>query len=107
MGSLEMEASTETVREEENKKAEIDLNENKLGIKNVKNITTKKKKSKFHFIPKLGCMKLNDEFPAVSEKPDGDGGFDVEAGCNQKNHLIVMVNGIIGRLIYVTDCNNA
>ncbi|XP_022879116.1 putative lipase ROG1 isoform X2 [Olea europaea var. sylvestris] len=96
MGSLEMEASTETVREEENKKAEIDLNVNKLGIKNVKNITTKKKKSKFHFIPNLGCMKLNDEFPAVSEKPDSDGGFDVEAGCNQKNHLIVMVNGIIG-----------
>ncbi|CAI9763084.1 unnamed protein product [Fraxinus pennsylvanica] len=98
---MEMEPSTETVREEENRKAEIVLNENKLRTKNVKNMTRKKKSRRFHFIPKLGCMRLNDEFPAVKEKPDGDGGFDVEAGCNQKNHLIVMVNGIIGSLTRV------
>ncbi|KAL2505568.1 alpha/beta-Hydrolases superfamily protein [Abeliophyllum distichum] len=103
MGSMEMEmeTSTATVREEEDQKAETDSNENKLRIKNVKNMAkNKKKKSMFHFIPKLGCMRLNDEFPAVAEKPDGDGSFDVEAGCKQKNrepnHLIVMVNGIIG-----------
>ncbi|CAI9777212.1 unnamed protein product [Fraxinus pennsylvanica] len=100
MGSMEMETSTATVREEDERKPEIDLNENKLGNDNEKNFMKKKKKSKFNFIPKLGCMKLNDEFPAVEEKPNVDGSFDVEAGSNQKtsepNHLIVMVNGIIG-----------
>lgn len=105
-----METSTATVREEDEKKPETDLNENELGNDNVKNLKKKKKKSKFNFIPKLGCMKLNDEFPAVEEKPDVDGSFDVEAGSSQKtcepNHLIVMVNGIIGRLIYITDTNN-
>ncbi|KAL2489137.1 QWRF family [Forsythia ovata] len=76
IGSMEMETSTATVREEEDQKAETDLNENKLRIKNVKNMAkNKKKKSKFHFIPKLGCMRLNDE--AVVEKHDGDGSFDL------------------------------
>ncbi|VFQ75173.1 unnamed protein product [Cuscuta campestris] len=43
------------------------------------------------------CMRLDEEVP-TEERPDGDGGLDVEAaGKGQRStHLVVMVNGIIG-----------
>ncbi|KAK6116277.1 hypothetical protein DH2020_049972 [Rehmannia glutinosa] len=44
-------------------------------------------------------MRSDNGVPAA-EEPESDGGFDVEAGCNGRDHLpthlIVMVNGIIG-----------
>lgn len=105
MGSMEMEnIRAETVREErEDKEKEMDLVENNLSNQNImkkKRKRQKKKKKMYYFIPKFGCMRIDDGVPAA-EKPAADGGFDMEAGCNGRDHLpthlVVMVNGIIGR----------
>ncbi|KAI3460115.1 hypothetical protein Pfo_016778 [Paulownia fortunei] len=100
MGSMEMEnIRAETV--EEDKEKEMGLEENNLSNKNIikKKMKRQKKKKRYYFIPKFGCMRSDDGVPAA-EKPDADGGFDVEAGCNGRvhlpTHLVVMVNGIIG-----------
>ncbi|KAI3465211.1 hypothetical protein Pfo_021874 [Paulownia fortunei] len=86
----------ETVREQENKEKEMGL-EDKSKLSNKKKKV--KKKRRYSFIPRFGCMRLDDDVP-VAEKPEVDGSFDVEAGCNGKDqaptHLIVMINGIIG-----------
>ncbi|KAH6796176.1 hypothetical protein C2S51_037162 [Perilla frutescens var. frutescens] len=87
-------SGAEAVGEQENKKLEMGF-EAKNELSNHKR---KMKKKKFLWIPRFGCMRLDDDFP-VAEKPDV-GGFAVEAGFNGKDqqpkHLIVMVNGIIG-----------
>ncbi|XP_073306884.1 uncharacterized protein [Primulina huaijiensis] len=53
----------------------------------------------FYFVPKFGCMRLDDDI-AAAEAPDIHGSFNVEASREGKDyvptHLIVMVNGIIG-----------
>ncbi|KAK6116052.1 hypothetical protein DH2020_008321 [Rehmannia glutinosa] len=103
MGSMEMEnISAETVKEvKEDKVNEMGLNENNSINQNVaeKKRTRQKKKRRYNFIPKFGCMRSDNGVPAA-EEPESDGGFDVEAGCNGRDHLpthlIVMVNGIIG-----------
>ncbi|KAK6130562.1 hypothetical protein DH2020_035708 [Rehmannia glutinosa] len=102
MDSMEMEnISAETVKEvKEDKVNEMGLNENNSINQNVakKKRTRQKKKKRYSFIPKFGCMRSDDGVPAA-EEPEADGGFDVEAGCNGRDHLpthlIVMVNGII------------
>ncbi|KAG8377428.1 hypothetical protein BUALT_Bualt08G0031900 [Buddleja alternifolia] len=106
MGSMEMEkykGIVETMREDKEDK-EMGLEESKLSnhqntkMKNIR----KRRRRKYSFIPRFGCMKLLHDDVSVAEKPDVEGSFNVEAGCNGKDnqllptHLIVMVNGIIG-----------
>lgn len=92
----------ETAREEkEDQEKQMGLEGNNLSNQNIKKKKTKKqKKRRYYFIPRFGCMRLDDGVPAAGQ-PDAAGGFDVEAGCNGRNHLpthlVVMVNGIIGR----------
>ncbi|KAL8490265.1 hypothetical protein ACS0TY_025484 [Phlomoides rotata] len=82
----------ETVREQENKQIEMGF----VGGSKPSNL----KKKRFSLIRSFGCMRSDGEVP-VTDKPDVDRSFDVEASCNGKDqspprHLIVMVNGIIG-----------
>lgn len=89
------ESVAETVREKESKQIEMGFGEeSKL---------SNQKKKRFSLIPRFGCMRSDGEVP-VTEKPNVDRGFDVEASCNGKDqaptHLIVMVNGIIGRFCF-------
>ncbi|KAK4387636.1 putative lipase ROG1 [Sesamum angolense] len=102
MGSMEMEnMRAETVGEEKvDQEKQMGLEENNLSNQSIKNKEIRKqKKRRYRFIPRFGCMRLDDGVPAA-EQPDAAGGFDVAAGCNGRNHLpthlVVMVNGIIG-----------
>ncbi|KAK4434286.1 putative lipase ROG1 [Sesamum alatum] len=103
MGSMEMEnMRAETVGEEKlDQEKQMGLEEVNLSDQSIKSkkIRKQKKKKRYRFIPRFGCMRLHDGVPAA-EQPDAAGGFDVEAGCNGRNHLpthlVVMVNGIIG-----------
>ena len=66
---------------------------------------TKKKQRKSLILPRFGCFRLDDESPTVDRKYD-DGSIDmVSAGAledrTDPTHLIVMVNGIIGRLVLI------
>lgn len=68
----------------------------------IRNRLKSMKKQKI--LPRFGCLRLDDESPTVDKKID-DGGIDmVSAGAlNDRcdpTHLIVMVNGIIGRLFH-------
>lgn len=49
---------------------------------------------------RLSCVRLEDEIPTVDE-PTGDGGLNMQAVSrtdgSPPTHLVVMVNGIIGR----------
>ncbi|KAL0368903.1 UNVERIFIED_CONTAM: putative lipase ROG1 [Sesamum calycinum] len=99
---MEMEnMSAETVGEEKvDQEKQMGLEENNLSNQSIKNKEIRKqKKRRYRFIPRFGCMRLDDGVPAA-EQPDAAGGFDVAAGCNGRNHLpthlVVMVNGIIG-----------
>ncbi|XP_051150728.1 uncharacterized protein LOC127265088 [Andrographis paniculata] len=88
-----MENSAATAREEKEGSSEGGLSAQSM--KEGKTMSRRKKKSFRYFLPKFGCMKLDDD---VSR--DDGGSFDVEANSGEKNqpptHLVVMVNGIIG-----------
>ncbi|CAH9119428.1 unnamed protein product [Cuscuta epithymum] len=91
MGSLEMESESDFNNKEA--KSEMGMDEDKkkssLGIK---------KKRRFKNLSFLfPCMRLDEEVP-TEERPNGGGGFDVEAAGidHRPTHLVVMVNGIIG-----------
>lgn len=74
---------------------------NKLSIMKKKDRKEKKKKLSYYFIPRFPCMRMDDDDVAAAETPAAGGGFDIEAVCNGRDHspthLVVMVNGIIGR----------
>lgn len=61
---------------------------------------TKKNKRRNFLIPRFGCMKLEDEYPTIDE-PAPDGSFSMHAVDRTPTHLVVMVNGIIGRSVLV------
>lgn len=69
---------------------------------NEKKVKVNKKKKKYKlrnlFIPRFGCMKLEDEYPTIDEQA-ADGSFNMQATDRNPTHLIVMVNGIIGRSV--------
>lgn len=77
----------ESAAEKENKKLEMGLAE-KDDLTNQKK-KLKKKKQNCLWVPRFGCLRLEDDVPTA------------EAGFNGKDqpptHLIVTVNGIIGR----------
>lgn len=89
MASLELEAGCGAVPAESS-------NEIKHRRKKIR-----KKKSKngaFHYLPKFRCFSLK------SETTDGKGNFDMEvedeAGRKMNpTHLIIMVNGLVGRSV--------
>lgn len=66
--------------------------------KKVKVNNKKKYKLRNLFIPRFGCMKLEDEYPTIDEQA-ADGSFNMQATDRNPTHLIVMVNGIIGRSV--------
>lgn len=78
----------EGAAEQETKKLEMGLAE-KYDLTNQKKKLKKKKKQNCLWVPRFGCMRLEDDVPTA------------EAGFNGKDqpptHLIVTVNGIIGR----------
>ncbi|XP_055836044.1 putative lipase ROG1 isoform X2 [Solanum dulcamara] len=109
MGSSEMEKGSNFSDEDrvEERKSEMgiensDKKEEKksdMGIQKNENSNKKTRRKMFSIFPRCACMRLDDEVPVV-ETPADEGGFNVEA--SQKgpgpapNHLVVMVNGIIG-----------
>lgn len=99
MGSLEMKSESELTGKEEvgDGKSEMGMDEKE---KNSAGNTVKKWrfKKRYYLFP---CMRLDDEVPTV-ETSAGDGGFQVEATEKDKKstHLVVMVNGIIGRYTF-------
>lgn len=84
--------------EAENSRVELEKTETRE-IKTESN-EKKKKKHKLRnlFIPRFGCMKLEDEYPTIDEQA-ADGSFNMQATDRNPTHLIVMVNGIIGRSV--------
>lgn len=108
MGSTEMEnMRPETVTEEKQvEETEMVLEQNNS---NSSNQNKKKKKKGCYFLPRFGCLRSDGGVP-TAEKPERDGGFSVEAGgLNGRDrlptHLVVMVNGIIGR--FFSETGNA
>lgn len=79
------------------KKFEMD-SEGKHELSSNRNNKTKPKKKRHSWIPRFPCARLDDDDDvAVAEKPDA-GGLEVSNAKDQSAaHLIVMVNGIIGR----------
>nr|XP_004238551.1 putative lipase YDL109C [Solanum lycopersicum] len=103
MGSSEMDKGLNFSDEDGvgKRKSEMGI-ENKESKKSEMGIGKRNKKTKrkrFSIFPKFSCMRLDDEVPVV-ETPADEGGFDVEASQkgpgHAPNHLVVMVNGIIG-----------
>lgn len=106
MGSTEMEnMRPETVTEEKQvEETEMVLEQNNSNSSNQNK--KKKKKKGYYFLPRFGCLRSDGGVP-TAEKPERDGGFSVEAGgLNGRDrlptHLVVMVNGIIGRFFSET-----
>lgn len=103
MGSSEMDKGLNFRGEDEveERKSEmgIENKESKKSEMGIENRNKKTKRKRFFIFPKFSCMRLDDEFPVV-ETPAHEGGFDVEASQkgpgHAPNHLVVMVNGIIG-----------
>lgn len=84
-------------REMENKSSNQEILEKKEKRREKKMM---KKKLSYYFIPKFPCMRTDDSFPAA-ETPAAGGSLDMEVGCSGRDHsqthLVVTVNGIIGR----------
>lgn len=108
---MEMDSNTDTAAtvKEEREDAERGVG-NKLSIMKKKGRRQKKKKLSCYFIPRFPCMRIDDDV-ATAETPTAGGGFDMEAVSNGRDHspthLVVTVNGIIGRykvaiLIFIT-----
>lgn len=79
-------------------KFEMD-SEGKDELSSNRNNKTKPKKKRHSWIPRFPCTRLDDDDDdvVVGEKPDA-GGLEVSNAKDQSAaHLIVMVNGIIGR----------
>lgn len=75
----------EAVGQQENKKIQLS-NEKKK---------SRRKKKRYSWIPRFPCARLDDDVSDV-------GGFDVTSGEDQSaKHLVVMVNGIIGRFMFL------
>lgn len=79
----------------EGEKEKIELSNEKKILKKKK--LKKKKKKRYSWIPRFPCTRLDDD------EASDVGGFDVssvEDDESAKHHLIVMVNGIVGRFAF-------
>ena len=68
---------------------------------NGESVANKKKKMRISsFVPRFGCFRPDHDWATV-ERPDNGGSFDMESAPAAPNptHLVIMVNGIIGRLV--------
>lgn len=87
------------------------VSSNEIKQRGKKNTVRKRKnkskrtstKETFHYLPKFRCFSLKSE-------TDGKGNFDMEVedegrGKMTPTHLIIMVNGLIGRLIFSVRLN--
>ncbi|KAL6995253.1 hypothetical protein U1Q18_005388 [Sarracenia purpurea var. burkii] len=103
MASVEMQKSSETVEKVEDRRVDVDDEEKmKKNRESIEKKKTKKSKKKTSFMPKFGCFRSENDYPTV-ERSDSHGNFDTvstSAGANRlPTHLVIMVNGIIGRLV--------
>lgn len=89
----EAENSRMELEKTETREINKESNEKKVKVNNKK-----KYKLRNLFIPRFGCMKLEDEYPTIDEQA-ADGSFNMQATDRNPTHLIVMVNGIIGRSV--------
>lgn len=99
MGSLEMKSESDVTVKEEVGDVKSEMGVDGKEKNSTANVQKKWRfKKRYHFFP---CMRLDDEVPTV-ERSAGDGGFQVEATEKYKKstHLVVMVNGIIGRYTF-------
>ena len=89
MASLESLASSETA--EDAGSGRISSN----GRDEIKGSTKKIKKRRTKYVPKFGCF-----------RPEHDGGQEMEANRTEEpfnpTHLVIMVNGLIGRLVHLS-----
>ncbi|XP_016441627.1 uncharacterized protein LOC107767220 isoform X2 [Nicotiana tabacum] len=97
MGSSEMKKDSNFTDEE--RKSEMGITEKKENS----NKKTRRRK-RFSIFPRFACMRLDDEVSVV-ETHSGECSFDVEASQNghapPPPHLLVMVNGLIGRRLEI------
>lgn len=72
---------------------EINTNGNKVSAAKERKTNKKKLRRKYWYLPKIGCLKIEQ---------DEEGNFDAEVETigepANPAHLVVMVNGVIGRL---------
>lgn len=71
-------------------------------VSNEKNKS--KNRKRFKLFKYFGCTRQNDDVTVVQKQEGAETSFNLEAACDdhvpKQTHLIVMVNGIIGRLIW-------
>lgn len=101
---MESERNSETVEQFEEKGSDMDsgniiIQKRENSIRNEK-----KKKKKSLCVSKSGCFRSDLGHPTVEES-DIHGNFDMESASNyakdrEPTHLVVTVNGIIGRLVH-------
>lgn len=78
------------------------VGEDSIVVRNKRKSMRKQRKSMF--LPRFGCFRLGDE-SATFDKKNQDGSTDMVSDRGvvdhhpHPTHLIVMVNGIIGRLV--------
>lgn len=84
---------------EKKKNGETTDDEKKNKNKNISGV----RKRRSSLIPKFGCFRSDDYDVPTVERSDGRGNLDMEsvkAGENRSpTHLVIMVNGLIGRLV--------
>ena len=99
MPSAESQTSSETV--EQVGDARLGMDSSKM--KSIGESIAKKKMRRrmvSSFVLRFGCFRSDYDYPTV-ERPDGGGSFNMESASAAPNptHLVIMVNGIIGRLV--------
>ena len=81
------------------------LEENVPDVEITKKKMTKKRSRKSPIMKKLSCFRSSDYGYPTVEEVDGDGNIDLESASTDKDHspthLVVMVNGLIGRLMVI------
>lgn len=97
MASTELERSCGTVSKEE------ECRRSDIGPKNTSSRTKKKSKRKSFYVPKFGCFRLEQDDDATIGRSGNRESMDLvsdSAGARRSpTHLIVMVNGLVGRLV--------
>ena len=101
MGSVEEEMKEDSKAvEDSNLEMGSEKKENRAEMQKKGNKDKRKKKLKQRrnfILRRFSCIRMDDEYPTVDE-PTGEGSFNMQAVTDRTpTHLIVMVNGIIGR----------
>lgn len=84
----------------EDRKSEMDAEKKESRGEMKKKNKKRRWRRRIFILRRLSCMRiLEDEYPTVDE-PTGEGSFNMQAITDHTpTHLIVMVNGLIGRSV--------